>query len=122
MYQRNSFIQHVADVVSFDKSKIVSTKDGRKCIIHTDLVESYTKEPLMRCDRKMEKKCHKTFITFFTPNQVLQNNELLSVKAFISNTFMTLTVQKYLLRHGNNLLSFLVTIQIWQSMTDVVPV
>jgi len=69
MYQRNSFIQHVADVVSFDKSKIVSTKDGRKCIIHTDLVESYTKEPLMRCDRKMEKKCHKTFITFFTPNQ-----------------------------------------------------
>ena len=35
--------------------------------------------------------CVQKVVVYFSS---LQNNELLSVKAFISNTFMTLTVQK----------------------------
>ena len=54
---------------SFDMEKAVLTEDGRMCIIHTDMVESVSREPVLKCDHKMEQKCHKTHITFFTPSQ-----------------------------------------------------
>ena len=54
---------------SFDMEEAVLTEDGRMCIIHTDMVESVSREPVLKCAHKMEQKCHKTHITFFTPSQ-----------------------------------------------------
>ena len=53
----------------FNMEKAVLTEDGRRCIIHTDMVESFNREPVLKCTHKMERKCHKTHITFFTPSQ-----------------------------------------------------
>ena len=44
-------------------------EDGRKCIIQTDMVESYRREPILRCEKQMEENCHQTYITYFTPVQ-----------------------------------------------------
>ena len=33
------------------------------------MVETFTKEPIMKCSHKMEQKCHKTHVTYFTPSQ-----------------------------------------------------
>ena len=59
----------VPGVFRFDESKAVLTEDGRKCIIHTDMVETYSKEPILKCKHKIETKCHLTHVTFFTPSQ-----------------------------------------------------
>ena len=45
------------------------TEDGTKCFIQTDMVESYTRQPLLKCNKKMEENCHQTFITYFKPTQ-----------------------------------------------------
>ena len=33
------------------------------------MVETFTKEPIMKCSHKMQQKCHKTHVTYFTPSQ-----------------------------------------------------
>ena len=59
----------LSDLTKFEEMEPVLTKDGRKCIIHTDMVETFTKEPVLKCNRTMERKCHNTYLTFFTPTQ-----------------------------------------------------
>ena len=44
-------------------------EDGKKCIIQTDMVETYTRQPIMKCNKKLEESCHQTYITFFKPAQ-----------------------------------------------------
>ena len=61
------------DTESFPKgvdfSKAERTKDGRLCVVKIDMVESVTKDPVLRCEHKMENKCHYTYVTFFKPSQ-----------------------------------------------------
>ena len=45
------------------------TEDGKKCFIQTDMVESYTRQPILKCNKKMEENCHQTYITYFKPTQ-----------------------------------------------------
>ena len=45
------------------------TEDGKKCVIQTNMVETYTRQPIMKCNKKLEESCHQTYITFFKPAQ-----------------------------------------------------
>ena len=45
------------------------TEDGRNCVIQTDMVESYTRQPILKCNKKTEENCHQTYITYFKPTQ-----------------------------------------------------
>ena len=45
------------------------TEDGEKCFIQTDMVESYARQPILKCKKKMEENCHQTYITYFKPTQ-----------------------------------------------------
>lgn len=62
---------------------VVLTEDGRKCIIKTDMVQSYTREPLLQCHQEMEENCHHTYVTFFTSVQEKNCEEFFEKKCKI---------------------------------------
>ena len=60
------------------------SEDGRLCVLKEDTIETMVREPILKCDHKSIRKCHVTYVTFFSPSQEQKCDEIFNKKCQIT--------------------------------------